>query len=41
MAERITRFFAVPGRTYGAPRITLDLWAGGRQVSQNTVAQIM
>ncbi|MFI9081652.1 IS3 family transposase [Streptomyces sioyaensis] len=41
LAERITYFFNASGRTYGSPRITLDLWAEGWQVSQNTVAQIM
>ncbi|MEU2718801.1 IS3 family transposase [Streptomyces sp. NPDC007205] len=41
LAERITHFFNASGRTYGSPRITLDLWAEGWQVSQNTVAEIM
>ncbi|MFI1169528.1 IS3 family transposase [Streptomyces sp. NPDC020801] len=41
LAERITHFFNASGRTYGSPRITLDLWAEGRQVSVSTVAQIM
>ncbi|WP_282202960.1 IS3 family transposase [Kitasatospora fiedleri] len=41
LAERIWHFFAASGDTYGSPRITLDLWAGGWQVSENTVAEIM
>ncbi|MEU1409552.1 IS3 family transposase [Streptomyces sp. NPDC005728] len=41
LAERITYFFNASGRTYGSPRITLDLWAEGWQVPVNTVAQIM
>jgi hypothetical protein len=41
LAERITHFFNASGRDYDSPRITLDLWAEGWQVSQNTVAQIM
>ncbi|MGW9032505.1 IS3 family transposase [Streptomyces sp. NPDC055722] len=41
LTERITHFFNASGRTYGSPRITLDLWAEGWQVSQNTVAEIM
>jgi len=41
LAERITHFFNASHRTYGSPRITLDLWAEGWQVSQNTVAEIM
>jgi putative transposase len=40
LAERI-RYFFDSGRTYGSPRITLDLWEEGWQVSQNTVAEIM
>ncbi|WP_408995959.1 hypothetical protein [Streptomyces caniscabiei] len=31
-------FFDRSGRTYGSPRITLDLWEEGWQVSQNTAA---
>ncbi|MDL5205327.1 IS3 family transposase [Streptomyces sp. ALI-76-A] len=41
LAERIRYFFDCSGRTYGSPRITLDLWEEGWQVSQNTVAEIM
>jgi hypothetical protein len=41
LEERITRFFRSSGETYGSPRITLDLWAEGWQVSVNTVAEIM
>ncbi|MGA5135275.1 IS3 family transposase [Streptomyces olivoreticuli] len=41
LAKRVTHFFNASGRTYGSPRITLDLWAEGWQVSVNTVAQLM
>ncbi|MET8403631.1 IS3 family transposase [Streptomyces sp900116325] len=41
LEERITHFFRASGDTYGSPRITLDLWAEGWQVSVNTVADIM
>ncbi|WP_406735515.1 IS3 family transposase [Streptomyces sp. NBC_01108] len=41
LAERIRYFFDRSGRTYGSPRITLDLWEEGWQVSRNTVADIM
>lgn len=41
LAERITHCFHASGRTYGSPRITLDLWAEGCQVSQNTVAKVI
>jgi transposase InsO family protein len=41
LAERIRYFFDRSGQTYGSPRITLDLWEEGWQVSQNTVAEIM
>ncbi|MEE1820859.1 IS3 family transposase [Streptomyces sp. BE20] len=41
LTERIKYFFTRSGGTYGSPRITLDLWAEGRQVSVNTVAEIM
>ncbi|WP_159426039.1 IS3 family transposase [Streptomyces noursei] len=41
LIERIKHFFAASGGTYGSPRITLDLWAEGWQVSVNTVAEIM
>jgi putative transposase len=41
LTERIKHFFDASGGTYGSPRITLDLWGEGWQVSQNTVAEIM
>jgi len=41
LADRISHFFIASGSTYGSPRITLDLWAEGWQVSENTVAKIM
>jgi transposase InsO family protein len=41
LEERITYFFHRSGDTYGSPRVTLDLWAEGWQVSVNTVAEIM
>ncbi|MEU9014673.1 IS3 family transposase [Streptomyces sp. NPDC048479] len=41
LTERIKHFFKESGGTYGSPRITLDLWAEGWQVSVNTVAQVM
>ncbi|MEV7238659.1 IS3 family transposase [Streptomyces sp. NPDC051020] len=41
LEERITHFFRASGDTSGSPRITLDLWAEGWQVSVNTVADIM
>jgi putative transposase len=41
LEERIRYFFRASGETYGSPRITLDLWEEGRQVSVNTVAEIM
>jgi transposase InsO family protein len=41
LAEKIREFFDASGGTYGSPRITLDLWAAGYQVSENTVAKLM
>ncbi len=41
LAEKIREFFDASGGTYGSPRITLDLWAAGWQVSENTVAKLM
>jgi putative transposase len=41
LAATIREFFDASGGTYGSPRITLDLWAAGWQVSQNTVAKLM
>lgn len=41
LAARITELFDASGRTYGSPRITLDLRAEGWQVSVNTVARLM
>ncbi|WP_369696690.1 IS3 family transposase [Streptomyces sp. XD-27] len=40
-AERVRCFFDYSGRTYGSPRITLDLCEEGWQVSPNTVADIV
>ncbi|MHA6757228.1 IS3 family transposase [Streptacidiphilus sp. PAMC 29251] len=41
LEARVTHFFRESGETYGSPRITLDLWAEGWQVSVNTVAEVM
>ncbi len=41
LTEAIWKFYRVSGYTYGSPRITLDLWEAGWQVSVNTVADIM
>lgn len=41
LADEIRRIFDASGGTYGSPRVTLDLWAAGWQVSQNTVAKLM
>jgi transposase InsO family protein len=41
LADRIGQLFDASGGTYGSPRITLDLWAQGWQVSVNTVANLM
>lgn len=41
LAEKIREFFDASGGTYGSPRITLDLWEAGYQVSENTVAKLM
>lgn len=41
LAARVTQLFDASGRTYGSPRITLDLRAEGWQVSVNTVARLM
>jgi putative transposase len=41
LTRRIKELFEASGGTYGSPRITLDLWAEGRRVSRNTVAEIM
>jgi transposase InsO family protein len=41
LADKIRVFFDASGGTYGSPRITLDLWAAGYQVSENTVARLM
>jgi hypothetical protein len=41
LAEKIRELFDASGGTYGSPRITLDLWAAGWQVSENTVAKLM
>jgi putative transposase len=41
LAAKIRECFDASGGTYGSPRITLDLWAAGWQVSENTVAKLM
>jgi len=41
LAAKIREFFDASGGTYGSPRITLDLWEAGFQVSENTVAKLM
>jgi putative transposase len=41
LADRIREVFDASGGTYGSPRVTLDLWAEGWQVSVNTVARLM
>jgi transposase InsO family protein len=41
LADKVREFFDASGGTYGSPRITLDLWAAGYQVSENTVAKLM
>ena len=41
LAAKIREFFDASGGTYGSPRITLDLWEAGYQVSENTVAKLM
>jgi putative transposase len=41
LADAIRKVFDASGGTYGSPRVTLDLWAAGWQVSENTVAKLM
>lgn len=41
LATRIREFFDASGGTYGSPRVSLDLWEAGYQVSENTVAKLM
>jgi len=41
LADAIRAIFDASGGTYGSPRVTLDLWAAGWQVSENTVAKLM
>jgi putative transposase len=41
LATRITELFDASGKTYGSPRITLDLRAEGWQISVNTVARLV
>lgn len=41
LADAIRKIFDDSGGTYGSPRVTLDLWAAGWQVSENTVAKLM
>lgn len=41
LAAAVRQVFDASGGTYGSPRVTLDLWEAGWQVSENTVAQLM
>jgi len=41
LAVKIREIFDASGGTYGSPRVTLDLWAAGYQVGENTVARLM
>jgi putative transposase len=41
LADKVREIFDVSGGTYGSPRVTLELWAAGWQVSENTVAALM
>jgi putative transposase len=41
LADAIRAVFDASGGTYGSPRVALDLWAAGWQVSVNTVAKLM
>ncbi len=41
LADAIRKIFDDSGGTYGSPRVTLELWADGWQVGENTVARLM
>jgi transposase InsO family protein len=41
LAVKIREIFDASGGTYGSPRVTLELWAAGWQVGENTVAALM
>jgi transposase InsO family protein len=41
LAEKIREIFDASGGTYGSPRVTLELWAAGWRVGENTVARLM
>jgi transposase InsO family protein len=41
LAVKIREIFDASGGTYGSPRVTLELWAAGWQVGENTVARLM
>jgi putative transposase len=41
LADAVRAIFDTSGGTYGSPRVTLDLWAAGWRVSENTVAKLM
>lgn len=41
LADKIREIFDASGGTYGSPRVTLELWAAGYQVGENTVARLM
>jgi putative transposase len=41
LADAVWAVFDASGGTYGSPRVALELWAAGWQVSVNTVAKLM
>jgi putative transposase len=41
LAVKIREIFDASGGTYGSPRVTLELWAAGWRVGENTVAALM
>jgi putative transposase len=41
LAAKVREIFDASGGTYGSPRVTLELWAAGWQVGENTVARLI